>query len=125
MSSIINVLLPTGRVSDDRAALNDNFTRRHSQDITIVTNAMSPYTPTATDQFLEVDATAGAVTIQLDTAATCVNRTLIVFAKSVAGGNITIDGAGAETINGAATKVLTVQYSSSKLLSNGTVWWAF
>lgn len=125
MTSIIAVLLPTGLVSVDRATINDNFAKRHSQDVTVVTAAMSPYTPTTLDQFLEVDASAGAVTILLDTAANFVNRTLIVFAKSVAGGNITIDGAGAETINGAATKVLTVQYSVWKLLSNGTVWWAF
>ena len=34
----------------------------------------------------------------------------------------TIDGAGAETINGAATLVLDVQYEAATIVSNGTAW---
>lgn len=36
----------------------------------------------------------------------------------------TVDGAGAETINGAATLVLDVQYEWCQLVSNGTAWYA-
>lgn len=36
----------------------------------------------------------------------------------------TIDGAGAETINGAATLVLDVQYERAVLISDGTQWLA-
>lgn len=124
MSTIITTLEATDTASESRVDINQNFADRHSLDITPVVFADSPYTVLDTDQFLRVNASGGAITIQLPTAASFVNRSLYVVAKSVAGGNVTIDGDASETINGATTKVLSAAYSGCRLTSDGSEWFA-
>lgn len=87
------------------------------------THVAASYTAAIEDHVLLVSASAGAVTITLPTAASMVNRVFRVKAKSVAGGNITVDAAGAETIDGAATVVLSTLYASVAIISDGTTWW--
>lgn len=43
--------------------------------------------------------------------------------KNIGTGVITVDGNDSETIDGGATAVLTVQYESITILSNGTSWY--
>lgn len=70
-----------------------------------------------------VDSTAGAVVITLPTAASAKWRQ-IAFKKIDASGNaITLDGAGAETIDGAATQAVAVQYTAVVIQSDGVTWW--
>lgn len=71
-----------------------------------------------------VDATAGAVTVNLPAAAAAKGR--IVGVKKIdAGGNaVTLDGSGAETIDGAATLATTTQWASFLIWSDGTAWYA-
>lgn len=68
------------------------------------------------------DTTAGAaVTITLPAAATNAGRTYTV--KKIGNtANVTIDANAAETIDGATTLVLTVQYASATIYCNGTAW---
>ena len=63
---------------------------------------------------------AAAQTINLVAAATCAGRTITV--KQLGAGNVTLDGSGAETIDGATTYALTAQYQSVSVYSNGTAW---
>jgi len=82
-------------------------------------SADSPYTVQSTDQVvaLTVD---GSITVNLSTAATFgLNKRLII--KDVSGGagvnNVTIDGAGAETIDGRSSILLTSNYATVTLMA--------
>lgn len=79
------------------------------------------YTVLLTDGTLLVDASGGAVTVKLPAVATCVGFHLDVIAINVASA-ITLDGNGAETINGSATKSVTVQYRRNVLLATAAGW---
>lgn len=59
-------------------------------------------------------------TVTLPTATTMRGRT-ITF-KTLVAGTLTIDGSGAETIDGAATITITVQYGFLRLYCDGTTW---
>lgn len=72
-----------------------------------------------------VDATAGAVTINLPSAASAYSagRGRIYQIKKIDAANtVTVDGNGAETIDGQATLALTAQWQSVTIQSNGTSW---
>ena len=88
-----------------------------------ITFADTPYTVLASDFAVYVDATGGAVTVNLP-AATGSGRTL-VFKKSDASGNaVTIQASGAETIDGANAPTLTAQYESIMIQDSASgVWW--
>lgn len=124
MTSQITTLGPTDKGSESRLAINDNFAARHSLDRTTITHAASPYTVLASDQWIEADASAGAITILLPAVASSDNRSIYVTTKSVAGGNVTIDGNASETINGSTTLVLSAQYAGKRLLCNSSGWYA-
>lgn len=72
------------------------------------------------------DATGGAIVLTLPTAASAYSDGLgrrYTAKKIDSGGNtVTLDGAGSETIDGATTKVLSAQYASVTIQSNGTAW---
>lgn len=87
-----------------------------------VTAITAAYTATVDDSLINADATAGAITVTLPTAASAVGQVLTVRKVDSGGNAVTIDGSGAETINGAATKVLSAQYDTARIISNGTSW---
>ena len=76
------------------------------------------------DHILEINATAGNVTVTLPSTAN--NRSLnkqYVFKRMDATANtVTIDGAGAETIDGSATKSLTTQYETITISGRTSGW---
>ena len=59
-------------------------------------------------------------TLTLPTATTMRGRTITV--KTLVAGTLTIDANGAETIDGALTQTITVQYGFLKLHCDGTTW---
>lgn len=75
------------------------------------------------DAVILADATAGAITITLKPAAECVQKRVTIKKTDSSGNSVTIDGNGAETIDGAATKSLATQYKSYDLVSYGGAWW--
>lgn len=75
------------------------------------------------DRIVLVDASGGAVTITLPLAANADATFYGVKALDVTGGNVIVDGNGAETIDGAANVTLAVQYQSVFVISDGTEWW--
>lgn len=79
-------------------------------------------TADATAAVYLVDATGGAVTLTLPTAASALRRTYNVKKTDSSLNAVTIDGAGAETIDGAATQTLIAQYESIMIVSDGTSW---
>lgn len=94
----------------------DGQVRRHFRTET------TTYTATVQDEVVLADATLGAFTITLPTAAAAKGKALTIKAISVAGGNVTIDGNGAETIDGSATLVLSTLNRSVVIASDGTAW---
>ncbi len=81
-------------------------------------------TATTADGFIFVDATAGAVTLTLPTAASMAGRILVVKKIDTSVINtVTVDGSGAETIDNDLTAIMTIPYTSISLISNGTAWY--
>ena len=71
---------------------------------------------------LEVDASGAPRTITLPTALSARWRKYTIKKIDASANTVTIDAAGAETIDGALTVVLTTQYQSVTIQSNGTGW---
>jgi hypothetical protein len=67
-----------------------------------------------------IDCTTGVFTLTLPTAVGIVGQFFII--KNSGTGVITVDGNGSETIDGVANKILSVQYQSITVLSDGTNW---
>ncbi|XUM21075.1 hypothetical protein ACRAVF_27315 [Bradyrhizobium oligotrophicum S58] len=87
----------------------------------VVTAAMSPYAPAASDSVLLVDTTGGAVEIDLTLAALRVGFPLTIkdYLGNAAANNITIKPSGAELVDSytnAAPLVLKADYDGVKLL---------
>lgn len=75
------------------------------------------------DKVVLVDASAAPVTISLPTAASARNRQYTVKKVDSSANAVTVDPSGAETIDDAATLVISTQYTSRTFKSDGTEWW--
>jgi hypothetical protein len=84
----------------------------------LTTAKTANYTTAFNDYF--IDCTSGTFTVTLQAAASYQGRVLII--KNSGAGTITVDGNGAETIDGAATYSLAVQYATIQIMSDGTNW---
>lgn len=86
----------------------------------IVTKS-ADYTATIDDDIILVDASGSPRTITLLSAVTMLAGRKIEIVKIDSSANaVTIDASGAQTINGALTKVLASQYDAAILISDGT-----
>jgi hypothetical protein len=75
------------------------------------------------DYLIVADATAGSITMTLPPAALVPGR-IYVFKRINSGANtVTVDAYGSETIDGALTHVLSPQWNSITIISNGTAWY--
>ncbi len=79
--------------------------------------------PASSDYLILCDATSGAITLNLPAAASSIGRVLVIKKIDASGNTVTIDGNGAETIDGAATKVLSAQYAIVNIQCDGATWW--
>lgn len=86
-----------------------------------ITTKTVTYTATASDYTIVCN-NAGAITINLPAAAGCAGRIYVVKKISGAALNVTIDPNASETIDGALTRLLTTQYESVMIQSDGTSW---
>lgn len=86
------------------------------------------YTALNTDRVILADATAGAFTVTLPTAASAYSATsetgqILVITKIDSGSSIvTIDGDGTETVAGSLTQALTLEQDSISIISDGSNW---
>lgn len=81
----------------------------------------SPYTVAATDYVILYDPSLGSSTVNLPAAADLANRVLLIKHASSSANTVTVEGSGAETIDGSLTVVLT-SYQSLMIISNGSNW---
>jgi hypothetical protein len=75
-----------------------------------------------TARFVAADATAGAITLTLPAASVVAQRVIVVQKVDSSGNAVTLDGNGAETINGSATIALASRYDTVQLYSSGLGW---
>jgi hypothetical protein len=80
------------------------------------------YTATSTDSVILVDATSGAVTITFPTAVGIGGKAYTIKKIDSSTNDVTVDGNGAETIDGAANYKLYTQYDSVEMMSDNTNW---
>jgi hypothetical protein len=93
-----------------------------SQKLRIKPTVSAAYTLEADYDVIPADTTGAAFTITLPKAA--LHKGRLVFVKRINAGanNLTVDGDGAETIDGAASVTLTAQWEVKRLTSDGTNW---
>jgi hypothetical protein len=82
----------------------------------------SGYTATATDYAIMCDASGGGFTITLPAAASHTGRVYHIKKIDLSGNIVTVDGNSSETIDDATTAVLTTQYESITIQSDGDEW---
>ena len=75
---------------------------------------------TATNDDYVIDCTSGTFTVTLPASSGRTGRILII--KNSGAGTITVDGNSSETIDGAATYSIAVQYGTIQIMSDGTNW---
>jgi hypothetical protein len=75
---------------------------------------------TATNDDYVIDCTSGTFTVTLPPSSGRTGRILII--KNSGAGTITVDGNASETIDGATTYSLSVQYATVQIMSDGTNW---
>lgn len=80
------------------------------------------YALTTADDTILGDATAGAITLTLPTAIGNSGRDFTLNKIDSSVNTVTIQGFGAELINGFNVQVISFQYSSMTVISNGTFW---
>ncbi|MFN5250171.1 MAG: hypothetical protein ACK5DE_03935, partial [Bacteroidota bacterium] len=87
-----------------------------------VASVSTTYSETATagTKIVSCDTTGGTFTVTLPTAVG--NKATIVVKKSAGAPNLTVDGAGSETIDGGLTAVLVRVNESITLVSNNSNW---
>lgn len=85
-----------------------------------VTTKTANYTATTADYVILVDATGGAVTITLPTAVGNTGKVFVVKRLDASGNTVDVDGNGSQTIDGALTLNIAVQWASYNLISDGT-----
>lgn len=71
---------------------------------------------------VRVDASGASRTITLPAASGCTRRIYFIKKTDNSVNTVTIDGNGAETIDGATTQVIATQYGTFQIQSNGTSW---
>ena len=81
------------------------------------------YTVTATNHTIICNATGGSFTITLPAVASHEGRIYCIKKIDSSANTVTVDGNGSETIDDATTAVLTTQYESITIQSDGSEWW--
>jgi len=77
----------------------------------------------AGDFLILADATAGAVTVTLPPVASSLGALIVVKKTDASANAVTVDGSGAETIDGATTQALAAQYDAVTVVCDGIAWW--
>lgn len=90
--------------------------------VAVATTKLATFTIGTGHGVYPVDATAAAVTANLPTAASNKGRRITVKKVDASANAVTLDGSGAETIDGAATLATTTQWAAFTIVSDGSGW---
>ena len=89
----------------------------------IATKTGTTYTISSTDTVIIADATSNNVAITLPTASTVTGYRYYIKRKDNAAHTVTISRSGSDTIDGATSQTLDVQYTSATVVSDGSNWY--
>ena len=81
------------------------------------------YTLTVFDEVVLADASGGAFTLTLPTAASASGQSFTIKKIDTSANAVTVDGDSAETIDGSTTAVLASAYDAIQIISDGTEYW--
>ena len=81
------------------------------------------YTATNADYTILCNASGGSFTVTLPTVASHTNRIYNIKKIDSSANTVTVDGNASETIDDSTTAVLTTQYESITIQSDGSEWW--
>ncbi|NDC95617.1 hypothetical protein EBZ38_03815 [bacterium] len=106
-----------------RAVLDGNiiFQSLFRVGIKSITSIDSPYSLTGISTLL-CNASGGAITVNLPPAVDYRGVIFTVKKTDSSANTVTLDGNGAETIDGTATKSISSAYGSIRVISDGTAW---
>jgi hypothetical protein len=91
---------------------------------TFATAAISAnYPVVATDSFLFVNSSGGNITITLPTPSTVTGQVFTIKKIDNTGFTVTVVSTGGELIDGAASQIISAQYVSLSVISNGSIWY--
>ncbi len=107
------------RLNERLARWADLIARLQRLNVRAVTAAT---TLTENDDVVTVDTTSGAVTVTLPPVSGTRGKLYYVKKTNVGANNVTLDGNGAETIDGAATVVWNTQWMTKAVVSTGAAW---
>lgn len=82
----------------------------------------TPFTATTASKIILWTTTGGNCTQALPAASTCPGAIFTIVKMTADANTVTIDPNGSETINGETTMVLSVQYSSARVMSISSGW---
>jgi hypothetical protein len=88
-----------------------------------ITVTDSPYTAPAYDCYIFCNAVGGAITVSLPAASSSAGRRYDIKKTDVSAYVVTIDANASETIDGALTLPINLQYESYTLVCDGATWW--
>lgn len=114
----------TGVVNDvmlNAASGVTNWAQRHARSVLTKTGT---YTILATDELILCSTSGGAFALTLPAASSAPGKSFKIQKTDSSSNALTISRAGSDTINGATSITLTVQYESTELISDGTSAWA-
>ena len=98
-------------------------TADQNEEWAVVSNGGSNYTIQEAQTVMLASASSGAVTITLpDAAGTNANRVIIVKKMDATSNAVTVTGTGGDTIDGQTNFILTTQYASITVVSDGSNW---
>lgn len=100
-----------------QAILNRVVSLRHER-----VTASRDMTNQVIENVILADATGGAITVTLPDAVRAVDHVIVVKKIDASANAVTIDGAGADTVDGAATVAISTQYHFRMMISDGSNW---
>lgn len=114
-------VIPVGHTTDGVVFTPEKVTHQNLMKLRVVSKTAA-YPMADNDDMVIADATSAAFSVTLPTAVGKTGVRKTVKRINSAANNVTVDTTGGQTIDGAATSVLTTQHAKVTVISDGTNW---
>lgn len=118
----LSLTVRTDNSPDYVRSLADNLKRLFDYARPYIVTARGDHTITASNEWVVVDASGGAVLVTLPAAKDFARDVVVVVRTDASGNTVTIAAADGEAVNGAASVTLAGGYSVKQLVSTGVEW---
>lgn len=120
-TDLVQLSVFNGVAYDSRKMAMSNFKGFVSGYVNVVTKTAS-YVATTADTVILCDATSGDITITLPTAVGISGKVFNIKKTNSNANSVTIDANASQTIDGDLTQIITSQYDSVTIVSDGSNW---